>query len=206
MALGLWGYANTLLSRQLGRRSGSLSGVVHSCFGYSRTANLACLLLLSVLMLVLALSCLERQDAVLRRLEASLGEQGLVDVFAEWRAMQHCPDVWLPSPIDGSHGGVGENMEAAADTGALAEWTCDTPALTWPMLRAAASRRLDTLGRLGLLVALVLALRAVCVVVLLYHADDPQWRWLLDGKATPSGDESEMVSLVGAGADDESQP
>ena len=83
VVLGGWGYANTAISRRLGRGCSTTHGgaggggcrqckcrcgeSVASCFGYSRLAFVATLMVTVVLLLVGGLSCLSRPDAMLRR-------------------------------------------------------------------------------------------------------------------------------------------
>ena len=43
-------------------------------------------------------------------------------------------------------------------------------------------------GQLGLLLAAILSVRLLCVVLLIYHADDNAWRWHVDGQVRSSSE------------------
>lgn len=226
LTLALWGFANTLLARRVGRWSSGVGGgsvaCTDSCFGASRLASLAVSLVASISLLVLALACSSRPDSLLRRLEAAVTDDELQQLLYEWQLLNCKPseaaataerlgatpfgsqvelatlqDVLNSSLYGGSWSDVTivDNFEVhtdnAAETrgvdagGEVSLLSCRAQQLGWESagMRIAVQAWLaNDVQRMCVLCAVVLAVRLLCVGMMIYHADSPAWTVVMDGK------------------------
>lgn len=91
LVLALWGFANTLLARRVGRWSSDVGGssvaCTDSCFGASRLASLSVSLLAAISLLVVAYACTSRPDSILRRVESGVTNDELQQLLYEWQLL-----------------------------------------------------------------------------------------------------------------------
>lgn len=91
LVLALWGFANTLLARRVGRWSSGIGGssvaCTDSCFGASRLASLAVSLVTAISLLVVAFACTSRPDSILRRVESGVTDDELQQLLYEWQLL-----------------------------------------------------------------------------------------------------------------------
>jgi hypothetical protein len=218
LALALWGFANTLLARRVGRWSSGVGGgsvaCTDSCFGASRLASLAVSLVALISLLVLALACGSRPDSLLRHLESAVTNDELQQLLHEWQLLNCKPSesaataerqratpsgsqVELAERAANSslYGGSWSDIvmivddsaaTSVADTGAqVFLFSCGVQQLGWetPGVRPAVQAWLvNDVQRLCVLCAVVLAVRLLCVGLMIYHADSPAWTIVMDGK------------------------
>jgi hypothetical protein len=241
LVLALWGLANTLLARRVGRWRSSLgtsaAGVgsvgtacTDSCFGASRLASLAVTLLGIVMLLVLAVACSSRPDALLARLQSTITDEELQQLLYEWQLL-NCPISAAAATAEQLHsaaaggaaavvggadagreeagswqGLLGDEAPTTADTDGTviaepgrpalqlrdaqlaatgAVLSCSAHALGWETTGLKATAEAWLLGdvqRVCVLCAAVLAVRLLSVAFMIYHADDPAWTAVMDGK------------------------